>query len=177
MSSASRPRAVLVGPPGAGKSTVGRLLADALGVGFRDTDADVEEATGSMVADLFVDHGEAYFRDQEREAVLRALVEHDGVLALGGGAVLDPRTRAALLGHHVVFLDVSLADAAARVGLNRDRPLLVGNVRGQLKALLDERRPLYEEVATVTVSTDGRDAAVVAAEVLSLLDPDRQELP
>src|SRR6478609_1396299 len=104
-----RPRAVLVGPPGAGKSTVGRALADRWSVGFRDTDADVEASTGESVADLFVVRGEAAFRELERDAVAAALVEHDGVLALGGGAVVDPSTRALLADHVVVHLDVTLA--------------------------------------------------------------------
>ena len=162
------PRVVLVGPPGAGKSTVGRRIADALGVGFRDTDADVEAATGTSVADIFFEHGEAHFRALERSAVQRALAEHDGVLALGGGAVLDERTRAALAGHRVVFLEVGMVDAVARVGLGRDRPVLLGNPRGQLKQLLDARRPLYEAVAVATVDTSGRTLDEVTADVLAL---------
>lgn len=159
------PVVVLVGPPGAGKSTVGQLVAQRRGVGFRDTDADVEALAGHSVADLFVDRGEAAFRELERDAVQRALADHDGVLALGGGAVLDGDTRARLAPHRVVFLDVGLTDAAARVGLNRDRPLLLGNPRAQLRAMLEQRRPLYAEVATVTVSTDGRSAEDVATAV------------
>lgn len=160
------PRLVLVGPPGAGKSTVGQLVADKLGVGLRDTDADVERTAGKPITDIFVEDGEAAFRALERAAVAAALAEHAGVLALGGGAVMNAGTREALRGQRVVFLDVGLADAAARVGFNRDRPLLLGNPRAQLKRLLDERRPLYEEVATVTVDTTGRDPADVAGEVL-----------
>lgn len=160
------PRLVLVGPPGAGKSTVGRLVADKLGLALRDTDADVEQTAGKAITDIFVEDGEAAFRALERVAVAEALAEHAGVLALGGGAVMDAGTREALRGRRVVFLDVGLADAAARVGLNRDRPLLLGNPRAQLKRLLDERRPLYEEVATLTVDTNGRDPADVAGEVL-----------
>jgi shikimate kinase len=165
-----RPRVVLVGPPGAGKTTVGTLVADRLGVGFRDTDADIEAATGQSVADLFVVHGEPYFRALERAAVAQALAEHDGVLALGGGAVVDPETRVALDGATVVHLDVSLTDAAARVGLNRDRPLLVGNVRAQLKGLMDERRPFYDSVATATVATDGLSPDAVADAVLAAIE-------
>jgi shikimate kinase len=162
-----KPRVVLVGAPGAGKSTVGRLLADRLGVSFRDTDDDVELAAGKSIGDIFVDDGEPAFRALEREAVAVALTAHDGVLALGGGAVADPGTRAALGGHRVVFLDVGLADAASRVGLNRDRPLLVGNPRAQLKKLLDQRRPLYRQVATLTVDTAGRTPDEVVAEVVA----------
>jgi shikimate kinase len=162
------PVVVLVGPPGAGKTTVGQQVAHRLGVPFRDTDADVEASTGRSIGDLFVDDGEAAFRALERAAVAAALTEHTGVLALGGGAVLDPGTRAALVGHRVVFLDVGLADAAARIGLNRDRPLLLGNPRAQIKRLLDERRPVYAAVATHTVATDGRTVEDVAAAVLAV---------
>ena len=162
-----KPRVVLVGAPGAGKSTVGRLLAARLGVGFRDTDDDVERAAGKSIGDIFVDDGEPEFRALEREAVAVALACHDGVLALGGGAVADPGTRERLSDHRVVFLDVGLADAASRVGLNRDRPLLVGNPRAQLKKLLDQRRPLYLQVATMTVDTAGRTPEEVVAEVVT----------
>jgi shikimate kinase len=173
MSSAPiRPRVVLVGAPGAGKTTTGRLVAERLGVTFRDTDADVVEATGMSIADLFVLRGEDEFRALERAAVRTALAEHPGVLALGGGAVVDPETRALLKDHTVVHLDVTLADAAARVGFNRDRPLLVGNVRAQLHAMLEQRRPFYAEVATATVSTHGRSGREVADAVLDVLtDP------
>lgn len=161
------PALVVVGPPGAGKSTVGRVLAQRLGVDFRDTDADVEKTAGMTVADIFVERGEATFRQLERRAVAEALDSHEGVLALGGGAVLDPDTRAALRDRVVVFLDVGLADAVRRVGLARDRPLLLGNPRAQLLRLLEQRRPVYEDVASVTVSTDGRAPDDIADEVLS----------
>jgi shikimate kinase len=162
-------RVVLVGPMGAGKSTVGALLADAWGVSARDTDADIEALEGRSVSDIFVDSGEAHFRDLERKAVAEALATHDGVLSLGGGAVLDPDTRALLAGHQVVFLKVGLAEAVKRVGLGSSRPLLLGNVRSRIKALLDERTPVYESVATVTVETDGRSPDEVAAAVLEAL--------
>lgn len=166
----TRPRVVLVGPMGAGKTTVGGLLAERWGVALRDTDADVEAGAGRSISDLFVDEGEEHFRDLERAAVARALAEHDGVLSLGGGAVLDPATRADLAGHTVVFLRVGLSDAVKRVGLGTGRPLLLGNVRARVKALLDERAPVYEEVATVVVDTDEREPAEVADEVARRLD-------
>ena len=159
------PRVVLVGPMGSGKTTVGRLLASAWGVTFRDTDHDVETAEGRPISEIFVDDGEQHFRTLERAAVAEALASHDGVLALGGGAVLDPATRAALEDHLVVFLHVGLSDAVKRVGLGTARPLLLGNVRARVKALLDERLPVYRAVATLTVATDGRSAEEVAEDV------------
>jgi shikimate kinase len=150
-----KPVVVLVGPPGAGKSTAGRMLAERRGLEFLETDDVVERSAGATISDIFIEQGEEAFRALEREAVLRGLRDHSGVLALGGGAVMDAEVRLRLRDHHVGFLNVGLSDAAARVGLNRDRPLLVVNPRAQLRAMLAERRPLYEEVATFTVDTDG----------------------
>ncbi|MGI8522541.1 MAG: shikimate kinase [Nocardioides sp.] len=163
------PRVVLVGPMGAGKTTVATLLAEAWGVTVRDTDADVERVEGRSVAEIFVDSGEDHFRVLEREAAARALAEHDGVVSLGGGAVLDEATRAELAGHEVVFLRVGLAEAVKRVGLGTSRPLLLGNVRSRIKALLDERAPVYESVATVVVDTDALDPGQVAEEIRKAL--------
>ncbi len=163
------PRVVLVGPMGAGKTTVGSLLAQAWGTSSRDTDDDVEAAAGKAVSEIFVDDGEPVFRALEKTAVATALAEHDGVLSLGGGAVLDDDTRALLRGHRVVFLSVGLSEAVKRVGLGTSRPLLLGNVRSRIKALLDERTPVYESVATETVDTDGLTAEQVADEILRLV--------
>jgi shikimate kinase len=148
---------------GAGKSTVGRILAERWRVPFRDTDDDVEAVDGRAISDIFVESGEEHFRSLERAAVERALTEHEGVLAVGGGAVMAETSRSSLRGHRVVFLRVGLSDAAARVGLGSSRPLLLGNVRGTMKALLEERTPVYESVATAVVDTDGRTPDEVAA--------------
>ena len=168
------PRVVLVGPMGAGKSTVAAILAERWGVSVRDTDADIEATEAREISEIFVDDGEAHFRELERAAVAKALAEHDGVLALGGGAVLDPGTREALAGHEVVFLNVGLSDAVKRVGLGVGRPLLLGNVRSRVKALLDERLPVYRAVATVEVDTDGRTPEEVAADVAAAIESKEQ---
>jgi shikimate kinase len=172
------PLLVLVGPPASGKTTVGTLVAASLGVGFRDTDADVEAEAGTTVADLFVQQGEPRFRALEEQAVARALAQHDGVLALGGGAVLSAGTRALLVdrgraGTAVVHLDVDLPSAAKRVGLSRDRPILGVNPRAMLRTMLEQRAPLYAEVATRSVPTGGRTPEEVAAEVLVLVGTPR----
>jgi shikimate kinase len=163
------PRVVLVGPPGAGKTTIGELLAASWKVPFRDTDADIEVTAGKPIPEIFVDDGEDHFRALERAAVAAALDGFDGVLALGGGAILAADTRGLLAPYTVVYLSVDLADAVSRVGLGSGRPLLTINPRATLKYLLDQRRPLYEEVATHVVRTDGRSPAEIAAEVSGLL--------
>jgi shikimate kinase len=166
------PVAVMVGPPGAGKTVVGEALAGRLDAPFRDTDADIEASTGLTISDIFVDRGEPEFRELERLAVALALDEHDGVLSVGGGAILDPGTRARMAGHRIVFLDVGISAAATRIGFNRDRPLLLGNPRAQWRSLMDARRPLYEEVAWLTVATDALMPDEVAAIIAEKLESD-----
>ena len=165
----SAPVAVLIGPPGAGKSTVGALLAARLKVAFTDTDAEVEATAGKPVSDIFIEDGEPAFRELERAAVARALADSDGVVALGGGAVLDPETQRLLAGRTVVYLETGFAAAAKRVGLGQARPLLIGNPRATLKALLDARLPVYESLATITVGTDDREAGQIADEIAARL--------
>jgi shikimate kinase len=180
----------MIGPPGSGKSKVGRILAAGLDVTVRDTDTDIEAAAGKPVSEIFVDDGEPRFRELEREAVLAALTEHDGVVSLGGGAVMNAVTQDALEkyaadGGHVVFLDVPLAIAAQRVGMNQARPLLLGNPRAQWQKLMTERRPTYERLATLTIVSSERPGEQVAAEIIEamgrevpeLVDPKRNESP
>ena len=175
MSGTTSPRVVLVGPMGAGKTTVAELLGARWDLAVRDTDRDVEEAAGKAISDIFVDDGEARFRELERTAVAEALASHPGILALGGGAVLDADTRALLKGQLVVFLEVGVSDAVKRVGLGITRPLLVGNMRARIRSLLDERLPVYREVASVTVGSDGRTPQEVADEVARLVEQAEEE--
>jgi len=162
-------RVVLVGPPGSGKSTVGSAVARLLEVPLHDTDAAIEVAEGRTISDIFVEDGEPAFRDLERAEVARALAEEPGVVALGGGAPVDPLTEQRLVGQVVVFLDVGIADAAKRVGFDQSRPLLAVNPRASWVRLMNERRPVYERVATHRVDTAGRSPEDVATEVVALL--------
>jgi shikimate kinase len=162
------PKLVIVGPPGAGKTTIGQSVAARLGVQFRDTDIDIENTAGKPISEIFIDEGEEHFRALERAAIVTALGGHDGVLALGGGAILDPDTRKDLIEPTVAYLEVDVPDAVRRIGLNRDRPLLIGNPRQQLRALLDQRRPLYVEVATFVIDAS-EDVDTVTADIVGRL--------
>jgi shikimate kinase len=167
---------VLIGAPGAGKTTVGAALAARLRVGFTDTDAVVAAAAGKPVSEIFITDGEPEFRRLERQAVDAALTPSQstaglGVIGLGGGAVMDERTQARLAGHRVVYLETGFGELAKRVGLDRARPLLIGtNPRAQLRALLEQRLPVYDRLAWITVSTDGRDPAEIAAEIAAAVE-------
>jgi shikimate kinase len=163
------PRAVFVGTMGSGKTTVGQAVAELLGVPFVDADAIIEQRAGKPIPEIFFDDGEDTFRALERETVAAALQEFDGVLALGGGAIMHDGTRDLLAGHTVVYLSVELPDAVRRVGLGAGRPMISINPRATMKYLLDQRKPLYASVATHTVATDGREVDDIAAEVVGLL--------
>jgi shikimate kinase len=177
------PPVILIGAPGAGKTTVGTMLAARLGVPFTDTDAIVEGVAGKPVSDIFISDGEPEFRRLERAAVAAALTGSDrangtaragasatGVVGLGGGAVMDEQTQAELAGRAVVYLETGFAELAKRVGLDRARPLLIGtNPRAQLKSLLDQRLPVYGRLAWLTVSTDGREPDEIAAEIAGMV--------
>lgn len=172
------PSLVVVGPPGAGKSTIGKLLARRLGVAFADTDALIEQRAGRTISEMFTVDGEDAFRALERAVIADALGAGHGVLALGGGAVLAEETRALLREHRVVALDVDLADGMRRTGMSTARPLLAGvNPRATFRALLQARAPLYREVATVRVDTSRRSPNQVVALVLSELGESPAEVP
>jgi len=165
------PLVVLIGPPGAGKTAVGPLLAEHLGVEFLDTDAEVGAAAGKPVSDIFIENGEQAFRDLEREVAARALDEHGalrahgGVLALGSGAVLDGTISPLLEGLPVVYLSAGFGTIARRIGLDRPRVVVPGNPRGRLRAMLAERHPLYERLAALTVETDDLDPEELAGQI------------
>lgn len=169
MSESTGPRVVLIGPPGSGKTTVGQTLAQVWDVDFHDTDAAIEETAGRTISDIFVVDGEPAFRELEAAELARALAEERGVVALGGGAPVQPGAADMLAGHVVVFLDVTIADASRRVGFDRSRPLLAVNPRASWTALMNVRRPVYEALATHRVDTAGRTPEAIAAEIADLV--------
>ena len=164
-------KAILIGPPGSGKSTVGKALAKLWECSFADTDAIIESKSGKKIADIFVEDGEPAFRILESSVVAESVNELSGVLSLGGGAILDPATQK-LLGNSnspIIFLDVAISQAAPRVGFNKERPLLLVNPRQQWLSLMEKRRPIYEELADFTLSTDNKKPAVVAQEISEMV--------
>lgn len=164
------PVVVFVGAPGAGKTSVGRRVAERLNVEFIDTDQAIESQSGSSVAEIFINEGEPVFRALESEIVSRTLKECSGVVSLGGGAIVSPATRALVAASTAVWLQVNLADASQRVGMTGSRPLLLGNVRGTMLKMLEERSPMYAEVADLTVDTSGRAIRSVVDEVMAWLE-------
>lgn len=162
---------VLIGPPGAGKSTIGKQLARSLNSSFTDTDDLIETQTGSTISQIFIDQGEPWFRKLEEEVVLKAITDIDGVLSLGGGAPLSQSAQEKIrtISSPVIFLDVSLATAAPRVGFNHDRPLLLSNPRAAWQELMDKRRPIYESLATQIVSVDGLSPKEVVAKIVEVV--------
>ena len=166
------PQVILIGPPGSGKSTVGKALAKALAVNFIDSDAVVESTAGKKISEIFIDQGEVAFRDFEFDALTSSLTDSSSVLSLGGGAPISTRAQEALVaaGIPIVFLDVSLAVAAPRVGFNRDRPLLLGNPRAQWQSLYAVRRPIYEKLATITIKVDAMKVAHIVRTITEAIE-------
>lgn len=163
---------ILIGPPGSGKSSVGKALSQRLRLSFADTDTLVEEQCKKSISEIFIEDGEPFFRGVERTVVLNQIAVGMGVLSLGGGSVLDPLSQQALSSTNapIVFLDVSLASASPRVGFNRDRPLLLGNPRAKWQELMNIRRPIYEGLADITVLTDGLSPTQVSQKIIEVLE-------
>jgi shikimate kinase len=163
-------RIVLIGPPGSGKTSVGKILADELNLKAIDTDREIEEKSGKKIGDIFLEVGEPGFRKIEREVVLDALKKEGSVISLGGGSILDPQVFDQLtMEPKVVYLEVSISNAAPRVGFNTDRPLLLANPRQQWLKLFEERRERYENLARYRVCTDNKKAKESALEIKEML--------
>ena len=160
------PTLILVGVPGSGKSVVGQIVAERLGVAFVDTDELIVEAENRSISDIFIDDGEEYFRTVEAATVADALASTDGILSLGGGSILDEQTRTLLADQRVLWLRVSVDNAVRRVGLNVARPMLLGNVRGKMRELMEARRPLYEALASFGVVDNDDLTAEATAEIV-----------
>ena len=175
------PKAVLIGLPGSGKSTIGRRLAKAMGLTMLDTDAAIEEKTGRTIAEIFANDGEQEFRRIEEEVIRDALANHDGILSLGGGAVTTPGVREALAGQAVVFLEITAAEGIRRTGSNTSRPLLAGPDHAEkYRKLVNDRVPLYRRVATIRVNTNRRNPGAVVRYIISRLEnptPPRRRRP
>ena len=165
------PEVILIGPPGSGKSTIGKSLSKLLNLPFSDTDHLIEERAGKKISEIFVDEGESIFRAMEVEVVAQALQEQNGILALGGGSIMNPLSEALIASNSAlkVFLEVGIAQAAPRIGFNQDRPLLLVNPRQTWLNLMKERKLIYKRLADVTLSTDSKKPADVAQEIQTAL--------
>jgi shikimate kinase len=169
------PRVILIGPMGSGKTTIGSLLAEKLGISFRDTDQLIEEQEAKTVSQIFLDQGEDVFRAIEKRVLREELLTDGTVLSLGGGAPISVDAQSALraIASHIIFLDVSLSTVAPRIGFNRDRPLLLNNPRGQWQTLMEARRPIYEAIADATINVDDKSEEEIVTIVLSSLEEAR----
>lgn len=169
------PRVILIGPMGSGKTTIGSLLAEKLGLNFRDTDHLIEEQEGKTVSQIFLDQGEDAFRAIEKRVLREELLTDGTVLSLGGGAPISIDAQSALraIASHIIFLDISLSTVAPRIGFNRDRPLLLNNPRGQWQTLMEARRPIYEAIADATINVDDKSEEEIVTIALSSLEEAR----
>lgn len=165
------PRAIFIGPMGSGKSTIGKAVASALGLPFRDTDSIIEQLEDSPVSQIFIEKGEDYFRVIEKKVLRDELLSDGSILALGGGAPISADAQSALKvsSAPVIYLDISLANVAPRIGFNRDRPLLLHNPRGQWQTLMEARRPIYESVANIIIDVNGKTQKKIVEEALGAL--------
>ena len=165
------PRAIFIGPMGSGKSTIGKAVASALGLPFRDTDSIIEEREEIPVSQIFIDKGEDYFRAVEKKVLRDELLNDGSILALGGGAPISVDAQSALKvsSAPVIYLDISLASVAPRIGFNRDRPLLLHNPRGQWQTLMEVRRPIYESIANIVIDVNGKSQKQIVEEALGAL--------
>lgn len=166
------PRVILIGPMGSGKTTIGSLLADKLGLAFRDTDHLIEEQEEKPVSQIFLDQGEDAFRAIEKRVLRDELLTDGTVLSLGGGAPISIDAQSALraISSYIIFLDISLSTVVPRIGFNRDRPLLLNNPRGQWQTLMEARRPMYESLADVTINVDDKSEEEVVTLALSSME-------
>jgi shikimate kinase len=165
------PKVILIGPMGSGKTTIGSLLAEKLGLSFRDTDHLIEEQEGKTVSQIFLDQGEDAFRAIEKRVLREELLTDGTVLSLGGGAPISIDAQSALraIASHIIFLDISLSTVAPRIGFNRDRPLLLNNPRGQWQTLMEARRPIYEAIADATINVDDKSEEEIVTIALTSL--------
>ena len=158
---------VLIGPPGAGKSSIGKALAKELNLNFIDSDSEIEKISHKKISEIFIEDGEPAFRLLEVDVVRKVLSDFEGVISLGGGAPINAEIQEVLqdANYPVVFIDVSIAQAATRIGFNKDRPLLLVNPRQQWISLMNDRRPIYEKLASQTISSDNQKPHEVAKQI------------